>query len=234
MEKFSIIAKDESKIDEMRKIAEKKGLKYVTRNPHFVISLGGDGTFLISESKFPGVPKLLIRDSNICKKCVGSSKETILDFIRLNAFEVKEEIKLEGSFMDNEFIAINDIIVRNKIPTQAIRFDILINAEKKLSEVIGDGVVVASPFGSAAYFKSVTRQTFDEGLGIAFSNSIEYLEPMYIKKNQIIKIKLIRGDAEVAYDNERKVYIVKEGDVITIRKAAEGAKIIQLEGFEEE
>ncbi|MFH1769932.1 MAG: hypothetical protein ABH828_00045 [archaeon] len=233
MEKFSVVAKDESKIDEIREIAEKKGLKYVSKDPHFVISLGGDGTFLISENKFPGVPKLLIRDSKICKKCVGSSKETILDFIKLNAFEIKEELKLEGSFRDNEFIAINDIIIRNKVPNQAIRFDVSINAEKKLSEVIGDGIVVATPFGSSAYFKSITRQTFDEGLGIAFSNSVEYLEPMYVKKNQVIKVKLTRGDAEVAFDNERKVYIVKEGELIIIRKAAVGAKIITLEGFEE-
>lgn len=233
MEKVSIVAKDESQIEGLKKIVEAKGLKYVTRNPNFVISLGGDGTFLISERKFPGIPKLLIRDSEICNKCVGNHKETILDFIKLNAFEIKEELKLEGSFKDNEFIAINDIIIRNKIPNQAIRMDIYINAEKKFSGIIGDGIVVSTPFGSSAYFHSITRQSFDEGLGIAFSNPVEYQEPMFVKKNQVIKVKLLRGDAEIAFDNERKVYTIKEGELMIIRKAAESAKIIMLEGFDD-
>lgn len=234
MNKVAVCVKDESRLPDMQKLLEKKGLKYVTRNPDFVISLGGDGTFLISERKFPGVPKLIIKDSKICNTCVGSNKETILDFMKMNAFEIKEEIKIEGSFKGHEFVAINDIIIRNKTPNQAIRFSIFVDGAKKHEEIIGDGLIVSTPFGSSAYFQSITRENFDEGLGMAFNNPVESHEPVYLKKNQVIKVKLLRGDAQITFDNERKIHVVKEGETIMIRKTFETAKIIKLEGFEDE
>jgi len=231
MRKVAIVAKDGSKIDDLKKILKKREFEFVTSDPDFVISFGGDGTFLIAERKFPGIPKLIIKDSKTCNKCVGSNKETILDFIKLDAYEVKDEIKLEGSFQGHEFIAINDFIIRNKTLNQAIRLALYIDGNRHHDEVIGDGLVVSTPFGSTAYFKSIARETFTKGIGLAFNNPVEDHDPIYLTEHQIIKIKLSRGDAQVSYDNEKKVYTLKEGEIMLIRKAYETAKVIKLEGY---
>ena len=44
-------------------------LKFVKESPDAVISFGGDGTILLSERLFPGVPKLNVRDRGDCMSC---------------------------------------------------------------------------------------------------------------------------------------------------------------------
>ncbi|NQU98818.1 NAD(+)/NADH kinase [Candidatus Woesearchaeota archaeon] len=232
MKKAAICVKDSKKLSEMKNILKNKGLTYVTNNPDFVISLGGDGTFLYSEQLYPDVPKLLIRDSKICKKCVGDNRETILDFIKMNAYDIKEEMKLETSFGKNKLVAVNDVIVRNKNLNQAIRLEIHIDGERKHAELIGDGLVVSTPFGSTAYFNSITRETFDRGIGVAFNNPVEEHGHVILNENQVLKVKLLRGDADIAADNNPKIYNLKEGNSITIRKSNNKTRIITIEGFE--
>ncbi len=215
----------------MRKLLERKGFTFVRRNPDFAISMGGDGTFLFCENKYPSVPKLLISDSRICKKCVGDNEETILDFIRLNAFDVREELKIEGSFGNKKLIAVNDILIRNNVPNQALRFALYINGEKKYSEIIGDGLLIATPFGSTAYYNSITRTSFKKGIGVAFNNPVEKHNPLLLKENAVIRIKVLRGDAQLAFDNHRKIYKLKQNCSLIVKKADDVAKIISIEGF---
>lgn len=231
MRKAAVCVRDKKKLSNLKKIIKSKGLTFVRLKPDFVICLGGDGTFLFAERKFPGVPKLLIKDSKVCKKCVGSNEETILDFMRMNAYEVEEEIKLEGNFKGNNLLAVNDIVIRNKKPNQAIRFDISVDNEKSHEEMIGDGLIVSTPFGSSAYYKSITREEFKEGISLAFSNPVEEHDSVTLNEHQVIKVKLVRGDAQIAYDNSPKIYTLKEGETITIKTSKQKAKLIKMEGF---
>ena len=41
------------------------GFKYSEIKPDIVISLGGDGTYLRSERKWPGVPKIIVKYNSI-------------------------------------------------------------------------------------------------------------------------------------------------------------------------
>ncbi|MFC2134054.1 hypothetical protein ACFLTH_05500 [Bacteroidota bacterium] len=231
MKKAAVCVRDKKKLPNIKKILKSRGMSFVRIKPDFVVCLGGDGTFLFAERKYPGVPKLLIKDSKVCKKCVGSNQETILDFLKLNAYEISEEMKLEGNFRGNKLLAANDILIRNKRPNQAIRLEISIDNEKKHDEMIGDGLIISTPFGSSAYYKSVTRDEFKEGIGLAFSNSVEEHEPVILNENQVLKVKLVRGDAQIAYDNSPDIYTLKEGETITIKSAKQKAKLIKMEGF---
>ncbi|MBU1200958.1 MAG: NAD(+)/NADH kinase [Nanoarchaeota archaeon] len=231
MKRVALNLKDKSKLAYMKKIIKDNKLNFVVKNPDFVISLGGDGTFLMSERKYPGVPKLIIRDSKTCHKCVGMSEETVLELIKMNEFNIKEEMMLESSFKDEKIIAVNDIIIRNKSPNQAIRLDLHVNDRQTHEEVIGDGVVVSTPFGSTAYFKSITRKTFEKGIGVAFSNSVKEHKPLMLDDDSVLKVQLVRGDAQIASDNNPKIFILKEGSTITIKKSKETAKIIIIKGL---
>ena len=42
-----------------------------TEHPEMVICYGGDGTLLFGEREYPGIPKILVRNSKVCFLCVG-------------------------------------------------------------------------------------------------------------------------------------------------------------------
>ena len=65
MKKIHVVGKDPEKVEKMRTQLAERELEYVESDPDLVISYGGDGIFLIAERIFPGVPKILIRDSEI-------------------------------------------------------------------------------------------------------------------------------------------------------------------------
>ena len=67
MEKVTVVSLIKSL--ELDGLLTKNGFQIVERNPDYVITLGGDGTVLFSERKFPQVPKLIIKRSRICRKC---------------------------------------------------------------------------------------------------------------------------------------------------------------------
>ncbi len=170
METFWVYARNEEKVPEVRESAEAMGFRADRQDPDFIISLGGDGTFLICERECPGVPKLPVRDSLICFKCHDEPLEAALRMIRRGEARVIERIKLEAAFGERRMPAANDVVVRNKDPRHALRFRLTINGKPLEELLIGDGVVVATPFGATGYFNSVTGETFQEGIGLALNN----------------------------------------------------------------
>ncbi|MBI2022824.1 NAD(+)/NADH kinase [Candidatus Daviesbacteria bacterium] len=83
--------------------------------------------------------------------------------------------------------------------------------------IIGDGVVIATAFGSTGYFKSVTGKTFETGINLAFNNTTEKIEPLFLNKWDLIKIKIIRGPAALSVDNNPKIPTLKEYDEVKIK-----------------
>mgnify|MGYP002629018995 CR=1 FL=1 len=232
MKTVAIVAKYNEQVTNLKKLLKEKGLVYDSKNPDFIISLGGDGTFLVAERKFPGIPKMLIRHSKICNKCLNKNKENLLDLIKNNKFKITEHSKIEGKVKNKKFIAINDIVVRNKFANKALRFEISIDGKKLKEEIIGDGIVVSTVFGSTGYFKSITRKTFKKGIGLVFNNSMKYLKPLILKDKQKIKLTVTRGVAEVAYDNEPQILYLSEGETVEVKKNKGIAKTIEIKGLE--
>ena len=112
--KLFIFAKNKLVIPYYKKEIKKLGLDYGKDNPDIIISLGGDGTYLLSEHKFPGVPKLLVRDSRICYKCTADLFDNVIEKIGHKKFEIEEHTKLDATIGDNTFLATNEITIRNK------------------------------------------------------------------------------------------------------------------------
>lgn len=185
-----------------------------------VITYGGDGTLLSAESKFPSVPKLALRDNSICTKCAHHKDKTVLKKLKENKLKLTEINKLEAVYKGKKLLAINDFVIRNALQMHAIRFKV--NASEKL--IIGDGVVVATSFGSSSYFKSITRKTFTKGFGLAFNNTTEPLKPIYFDQGTI-KITIIRGPATLTFDNSPDTLELTESCEITFKPSDQKLKI---------
>lgn len=200
------------------------GFEVVTINSDIIISYGGDGTLLASERTYPGIPKLPIRNSLICKKCSKHDEKVLLQNLLNGELKFKEYRKLETTFFYKTFYAFNDFVIRNSDPTHTIRFK---TSQTKDKLLIGDGIVISTVFGSTGYFKSITRKSFEEGFGIAFNNTTEKFPPVFLKNKDQVGFQLIRGKATLSFDNSLEIFNIDEGSELIFKLSDQFAKIYQ-------
>lgn len=208
-------------------LAKSLGFAIVTSSPDAIISYGGDGTLLTAERLYPGIPKLPIRDSLVCKKCPDHEEKILLQHLLGSKLKLKEYKKLETTIFYQTFTALNDFVIRNAQPMHAIRFQIS-NTNKLL---IGDGIVLSTPFGSTGYFKSITGETFETGWGLAFNNTTEKNPPVFLNDHDTINFKLVRGEATLSFDNNPDIFKIDEGSELQFKLSEKTAKIYELESL---
>lgn len=210
--------------------------------PDVVVSIGGDGSALVAEHLYPGIPRLTIKHSKHCAKCeVGGTHDlsSVVDKLANKQYKVAEEIKVEGSVESagskdrtERLTGLNEINVSHALPTRAIRFDVFINGKPIATDIIGDGAVVATPYGSTAYFRIITGRRFSKGLGIALNNSDKDVKYHFADEEAEVKIKINRGPALMCADNNTTMVQLADGDAVVVRKSKDKAKIIELVGEE--
>ena len=230
--RVSILGRDDKKIVLLKKILSKYDMKFTTTDPDIVISYGGDGTFLVSERAYPGIPKLLLRDSKICNKCQDVPPIQALELIKSKKYHFETIFKLAARIpgREDELLCTNDFVIRNIIPTHAVRFKLVFDNKpiNNNKEFIGDGVVIATPFGSSAYYYSIARKTFDKGIGIAFNNLHAIQPHLVLSEDSRIKIKITRGKAHFVADNDPTIYTLHEGETVYIKKSKHVTRIIDF------
>ena len=221
-------------VGKARKLIEDKlsefDLELDGRNPDVVVSFGGDGTALYGERIYPGIPRVMIRHRT-CTKCKEHDISKVLNALRGKRYQIKDEIKVEIIVNDDltkRLVGLNEVGIHHKIPTKALRLRIKINGKVIEEEQISDGLIVATPYGSTAYFYSICRKKFYKGLGIAFKNPKSGKRGMIVDDNSTIEVEVLRGIGLVAADNNEKVFEVTAGDRILIKKAEEKARIIEI------
>jgi len=214
---------------ELRPEVAKFGFEVVDTEEDLIIAYGGDGTLLWAEREFPGVPKLVIRRSRICKKCERHSNDVVFACLKKGEFSETHIRKLEGCIGDKRFLAINDVIVHNNLVTSGVRYRVWINDEPYSDEIVGDGLVVATPFGSSAYYRSITHSIFHTGIGLAFNNSTEPVDHLVLGEKDIVRVLITRGPAVVAADNNPNTLQLSEGDEVRIELSESQATIFSLD-----
>lgn len=208
---------------EIEKLVKDLGFQVVASNPDVILSYGGDGTLLAAERQYPSLPKLPLRNSQFCHKCANHEDEVMLKKLLENDLKLQEYKKLETSILYKTFYALNDFVIRNSDPTHTIRFTT--SASDQL--LIGDGIVIATPFGSTGYFKSITGQTFDKGFGLAFNNTTEKIPPVFFKDSDQVTFSLIRGKATLSMDNNPHIFVIDEGSELVFKLSNQVAKIYE-------
>jgi len=227
-----IVGRELSGINEFKKTAKKCNFVYDNKNPKYVFSIGGDGTVLYSERQFPGILKVPIRDKSICMKCEQISLINTLEKLKKKKYKIEKHNKIEAIIIPKKgkkkiLTATSDIIIRTQLPNQALRFNAKIDNKDVDKEIIGDGVVVATTFGSTGYFKSITNKSVKSGLGIAFNNTTNHHKTI-IKPNPTVKITIIRNLAHIASDNDEKLHTIKPGDKVIIKKSKDVTRIVRF------
>ena len=215
-------------VEKIKQLLKSLGFSIVEKNPDFILVYGGDGSALFAERLYPSLPKLLIKSNEICRKCDYSFEglKTILPKIKPGDFKIQKEMKLEAKFGNNKLVALNEVQLHTKLPIRAVRFSLSVDG-KKFENLVGDGVIVSTPFGSGAYYSSAGGQEFEKGIGICFNNlHNKKIKSFVIPESSTVKIKITRDNAWLTSDNYEKMFSLKSNDIVAIRNSKQFAKFI--------
>lgn len=213
----------------IKALLREAGFLLVDSAPDLVVSYGGDGTLMRAEAAWPGVPKLILRGSKVCKLCNAFPNEEVLRRVAAGEYIVRDVWKLEAIVGDATMVGLNDVAVHNNDPRHAIRYRLDISGQGSFGhEIIGDGIVVATPFGSTGYYRSITHSFFELGIGLAFNNSTERFDHMVLRDDVVITVSITRGPAAVYADNHTDGKVLHEGDSVVIRKSGSVARIVSV------
>ena len=208
-----------------------RGFEPVEEGFELVVAHGGDGTLLRAEREYPGIPKLPLRDARTAPLCRDHDHDRQLDDFLAGKLRLKRLPKLEGLAEGSKRIALNDIFIHNLDRLSALRYQVRIDGELYANEIVGESVGVATVHGSTAYYRSITHSIFRVGIGLAFSNSTEEVDHLVLPETAEIEVKVMRGPALLASDNDPALIEIPEGGEVVIRKSPGEALIYGLDNF---
>ncbi len=214
------------------------------------VVLGGDGSILYAARQYPEPTILPVRS--------GASKghQTSLDeselLAAIEAIEDGEEgetyrveayeqltARSDEADLSGDFTALNDVCLHHEDPTMAAEFAVTLHTAagpRRFPELIGDGLVVATPFGASAYFRSITGTTFETGLGVAFNN-IHWPDdaPEYVRlaPSSRVDIRILDADnaagALLTRDNDPDPVPLPDGAAVTIARADREVSVLRVD-----
>ena len=199
------------------------------QDPEVIVAYGGDGSLIGAEARWPGIPKMGLRSSRSCEKCELHDDRKVMARLAQGEAPKTELMKLQAQISGQRFLGVNDILMRNRDLRSAVRFSVHVNDERATDEIIGDGLVVSTPFGSSAYFRSITNTTFRQGIGLAFNNCTEFLNHLVLLEDDVVRVEVSRGPASLTADNEPAVAEVSSNETIIIQRSDETATVLSLD-----
>jgi NAD+ kinase len=206
------------------------GFHITKADPDFIICYGGDGTVLFSERMLPEIPKLIIKTSQVCRKYDYTLRElkSLLSKIGEGKYCLYTKMKLETEAKGKKLVGLNEIQIHPKLPIHAVRFTLSVD-EKEYEELIGDGVIVATPFGSTGYYKATGGKRFVSGIGVSFNNLHNRTkESFVVPESSTVELSIVRGPVWLLADNDANIIELQNGDTVTIRKSESVANFIYV------
>ncbi len=212
----------------VKKVLTEEGFDVVDENPDFVVCYGGDGTVLFGEREYPEVPKLILKTSRVCRPYDYDPKKLreYLKKIKSGDYQIHSEMKLETTAKGKKLVGLNEIQIHLKLPIYAVRFSFSVNGTK-YDELIGDGVIVSTPFGATGYYKATGGEFFEKGIGISFNNLHNRNESsLVVPEDSVIRLTITRGPAWLLADNNEDFIALDAENSVKIQKSKSMANFI--------
>lgn len=214
-------------------IGHHTNLEIVTDEPDVIICYGGDGTLLHAELEWPGRPKVPVLHSQRGYRCIPHPPSQVIAGLAqgrlLRNFYTKLDCTVfRGQAGSQHFNALNEVNVHMGRINSAVRFDLSINGQpfEEGREILGDGFVVCTPFGSTAYFSAITHVVFYEGIGVAFKATNEHINNMVLPESYTVRLRITRGPAVLAHDSALAYVQLRAGDELEVKKHKQSATIL--------
>ena len=215
-------------------------LELVETDPDVVVSFGGDGTLLAAELRWPGKPKVPVLNSRRGHRCIPHPPADVIEALAAGRLVRTEYTKLEclinhpePGVVDPDFVLVclNEINVDMGRINSAVRYRLWLDDEPfdNGTEIIGDGFIACTPFGSTAYFNSITRGLFQKGIGIAFKSASYKTNHVVVAEEVTVRFVIERGPALLAFDSSTDYVSLVTNDELVVRRHPQSAVILTCE-----
>jgi len=212
-------------------------MKIILKKVDFLISIGGDGTFLgLARESFLAEKTILGVNSGslgfLTEVCLEKMEE-VLERVILGQCEERErmvmKVELETN-RDKQIYAVNEIAIKGKKVAKLICLELWMEG-KYVNTYSGDGLIVATPTGSTAYNLSA-----DGPIVYPFANNFIFTPicPHSFSQRSLvipsffsdveIKVPASGRGAVVVVDGQEK-YELETGMKLKIRKAEKGVRV---------
>ncbi len=235
--------KPKSAVQRLSSYLEKKKVKVlvndVSKQTDLVIALGGDGTILKAARKVSGlnIPVLGINLGGLGFLAEISFPEfySALDPILQGKYRTVERMLLRSEVFRKgktvgEFLALNDVVVKNGITARVIELRVEVNNEY-VATYIGDGLIVSTPTGSTAYSLAASGPIVYPDLSVIILSPIcphtLALRPLIISCDDVVRILVEADHREVILSMDgQENFPLKLGDLIQVNRAKERLRLI--------
>jgi NAD+ kinase len=216
--------------------------QYFPRSADVVVSLGGDGTLLrAAHLAGPlGIPLIGVDFGRVgfLTEVGRSGYESVLETMLTAGARTESHLALEARILgaSDTHYAVNDVHLDRKHLGHIVNFGIVLSNER-IATIPADGVVIASPTGSTAYFLSAGGPIMSpklQAIGIApICPHTLFSRPLIVSADETIRIELpedIEG-TQIFVDGEPKGELVP-GSVVEVVRAAQPVRFARLDaGF---
>jgi len=209
----------------------------------FILSFGGDGTFLqtarlIAPREVPIIGVNLGRFGYLAEVSVEELGERIED-LRAGRFTVQDRLMLQVEISGEESASpcpgLNDVVVDKGGFPRSILLETSVDGEY-LNNFTADGLIVASPTGSTGYSLSVGGPILEPGSDGLIINPISphmlANRPLVIRGDRTIEITAFSeaGTFQVSVDGQ-KMLTLKSGSKVMIKRAPFATRLVVFNDF---
>ena len=201
-----------------------------------IISLGGDGTMLISakEAIRGNIPVLAINMGSLgyLAEIKPQDAVKILQDYENGNYKLEERSFLEVRYEDNIFYGLNELVITkggheaHLIQVEVYSNDIFVN------EYRADGIIVATPTGSTAYSLSAGGSIVHPGLNALTITPLApqslTARPIIVNGCEVLSFKATsRDDAVHLNIDGNQWFQIQKGDLVSARISDKKVKIIK-------
>ena len=200
-----------------------------------VIAYGGDGTVLDAVKKH-GMRKAVIPVRNYC---LCQKHKDFLDKLLDDTLETKLKLSLcpflkwmsKDHMLSGQGIA--EVTLKSADSTCAVRFNLYVDSSLYMKNVIADGIVLSTAYGSTGYFKSVARCIFSsDSIGAAFIAPSQGINNVIVDSKSKLTVEILRdADIIMTADKDIEHFYARKGEIIAVERIPEQASLLGLDEF---
>jgi NAD+ kinase len=203
LNKFSVAFTLEQTAAKLLRSADSCTRENVARDTDLIVVLGGDGTFLsiagqAVEAQVP-VAGFNLGTLGFLTEMKKESLEESLAAILSGRARVSQRKLLQVAFKGQKFTALNDVVINKGAIARVVKLLLKID-DATVTEVKGDGMIIASPTGSTAYSISAGGPIVSpEVNGIILTpicpHSLTF-RPLVVRDSSVIRVQLLTPNME--------------------------------------
>ncbi|HID60504.1 MAG TPA: NAD(+)/NADH kinase [Hadesarchaea archaeon] len=221
-----------------KKLGKPPATPRALRKADAIVTIGGDGTVLFAQQLAPDVPVLGINlgERGFLAEVKPNEVKPAFEKLRAGKLQIVKRERLAATVRGRRLPdALNDVVVSSASTGKTVRVKVLIGGDEAM-DVRGDGVIVATPTGSAAYAHAAGGPLVDPDLEaltvVPICPSFPRPPPLVTPIDSRIVVEPTRPwrDAYVAVDG-RPLVRIRYGERVRLHRSKNPALFFKWENF---